>query len=123
MDACHTKSPHLYKFTRITGFLLSNAYLACFYFQDKTLSSTNLKMTLSNPLLNFTSASTLTRASLETAEEITISYETKKIDKKSDRGRCFYCKNGPHRTCMLPSYLCLMCDLPMCSPKIKQDMF
>ena len=38
---------------------------------DKTMSYAIFKMTLSNSLMNYTSASILTRASLKTAKEIT----------------------------------------------------
>ena len=39
--------------------------------KDKTMSCTIFKMTLSNSLMNYTSASILTRASLDTVKEIT----------------------------------------------------
>ena len=78
-DALLTKTPNLCQFTRITGILFSNAYLAHCYVKDKTMSHTNFKKTHSNSLMNYSSANILTRASLEFATETTTSYEIKKM--------------------------------------------
>ena len=89
---------------------------------------TNFKIILSNSQMNCISPSFLTRAILETAKGITISYGIKTIGKKVERRQrqYFYCKQDPERACMLNScHLYIKWELLICHtpPKIQQNMF
>ena len=130
-DVWRTKSPHVRQFAGIFSFVFTNAFLAYKYFKDKKASHLDFKIKLSRAMLKYDGDNKSTRSSnvhpskppagagvaLHEIKPLPLNEKTK----KPKQNNCFYCQHGrtPPRPRVKTSAKCVQCDIPLCSPLVR----